>query len=378
MKRALGAFIAVVLVAGTIAAGVTVLGGGDGPGAEEARLIVDGSAVVDHADGATTTVTDATTVAFGDTVTLESGTAALEYAGGARYELTADPAPTVIGVEAVPTLVSGRVLAADGFPASVLHDGATVTAQGPAQVDASGPMVSSYRGGVRLSGLGDLGEMRALRQVLLTPSASPEPLAYDGTDPWDRRYLGEAVAFGQRLEALARGYTNGLRQDSPGESFFEAVIPALAEEREFNQQLLDPGRAPGETLVGAAIAVQGRDGTFTERWQEIFAFRDAGAAWGLVALDQGVSAAPVLDTIELAITGPETTTTTTTAPGQEPSPTTTTDPGAPPTTTTTTTTTTTPPQDPDEPPPDEPGILDPVLGPTDEVLDEVLDTLGLG
>ena len=215
-----------------------------------------------------------------------------------------------------------------------------------------------------------------MRQVVLSPTASPTPLEYDGSDPWDRRFLGDAMAFGQRLEALARGYTAILAGGGGGAvSFFESVIPDLRTEREFSADLLDEERAPGETLIGAAIAVQGRSGAFRARWEEIFTFRDAGAAWGLVALDQGVSSAPLLDTIELAIDGsplagdpppatPTTrrTTTTTTA---------TTRPGGGGSTTTTSTTTTTA-------PPPEDGVLDPVLDPVQDILDDVLGALGLG
>ena len=120
--------------------------------------------------------------------------------------------------------------------------------------------------------------------------------------------------------------------------------------------------------------VQGRRGTFRERWEAVFAFRAAGAAWGLVALDQGVSSAPVLDTIELAIGASDGTHAS--APTSDVAPTrptvpTTAAPGAPPTTGTTTTTTA-------PPPPPSGGLLDPVIDPTSQVLGDLLDVLGLG
>lgn len=364
--------VAVLVALGLVAASC---GGDDGPDMDEARLRVDGRATVTGADGATEIVTDDTTLVFGDTVVIEEGTATMELAAGQHYELRAGDVDSEVLVGSPPTLLAGAALVSDGFPAAITFETTTLSAQGALKVLAGVPSAASYAGRTRISGAGDLAEVLGLRQVVLTPSAAPEPLVYDPSDPWDRRFLGEAIAFGQRLEALARGFTGDL-QPGGGRSvsFFESVIPALADEREFSADLLGD-RPPGETLVGASIAVQGRSGTFRERWEEIFAFRDAGAAWGLVALDQGVSSAPVLETIELAIADaplsadPTTTTSPTTTRRPPSSPTRPgDDPGVTTTTGTTTTTTTTPQQ----------GILEPALQPVDQILQDVLDALGLG
>lgn len=355
---------------------------GDAPGADEARLDVDGSATVTGVDGSEETVTDSATLSFGDVVSVQSGTATLEFAAGQQYELRAASGESVdseLVVETPPTLLAGDALVAGGFPAAIRYDTTIVSAQGALKVRAGVPEAAAYSGRATISGAGRLDEVVGLRQVVLTASATPEPFAYDGTDPWDRRFLGEAIAFGQRLEALARGYTSDLQPaTAQSVSFFESVLPALDAEREFNADLLDD-RPAGETLVGAAIVIQGREGTFRERWDEVFAFRDAGAAWGLVALDQGVSSAPVLEAIELAIDGsplsddpPPATTTTRPAPSSP-----TTAPQTP-----TTPPPTTPPPDgppPDGPPPDDDdGVLTPVVTPVEEILTDVLEALGLG
>lgn len=369
-RRALVALVALGLVAASCS--------DDGPAIDEARLRVDGQATVTDSEGVVEVVTDGATLSFGDNVVVDEGSATMELAAGQVYELRAGDIDSVVLVGSPPTLLAGDALVSGGFPAAITYETTTLSAQGALKVRAGVPSATAYAGRARISGAGNLAEVLGLRQVVLTPSATPEPLAYDASDPWDRRFLGEAIAFGQRLEALARGFTGDL-QPGGGRSvsFFESVIPALADEREFSADLLGD-RPPGETLVGASIAVQGRDGTFRERWEEIFAFRGAGAAWGLVALDQGVSSAPVIETIELAIADaplsadPTPTSTTSTTTGRRP-------PGSPSppgdddddvTTTTgpTTTTTTTPEQ----------GILDPVLRPVDDMLDDVLDALGLG
>ncbi len=344
----------------------------DRPGPDEARLVVRGSVTVTSPGGSSETVTDSTTVDFGDVVVVDEGSATLELASGATYELRSGSVGTEVRVGLPPELLAGDLLLADGFPASVKLDTATVSAQGALKVVAGDEVAAAYAGRTRIAGVGALDEVLGLRQVVLSPTASAEPFEYDGSDGWDRRFLGEAMAFGSRLEALARGYTANLASGGGRTaSFYESVLPALRTEREFSGDLLDDDRPPGETLVGAAIAVQGRRGTFRDRWNQIFAFRDAGAAWGIVALDQGVSSAPLLDSIELAIgesplvgdPRPTTSTSTTTSTTRPGTPTTTSS-----TTTTSTTTTTVPPGG---------GPLDPVLDPVQQILDDVLGALGL-
>lgn len=379
---ALATVVVVILLAGIVA---VVIHSEDGPGPAQASLEVDGRSVVTAADGTTETVTGRVTVSFGDVVAVEEGTAVLELAAGQRYELRAGAVDSEVEVGAPPILLAGDALVSAGFPARMTYETTTVSAQGALKLVAGVPSAVAYAGRARISGAGPLDQVMGLRQVVLTPSATPEPLVYDATDAWDRRFLGAAIAFGERLEAIARGYTGDLQSgDNRSVNFFESIIPALAAEREFTEDLLDPQRPAGETLIGAAIAVQGRIGTFRERWEAIFAFREAGAAWGLVALDQGVSSAPVLDTIELAIAEsplapvpPPQTTAPPTTPTQPPI-------TAPAPTDTTTTTTTAPPTAPPPPPPEQPppppddGLLGPLLDPADDLLDDVLDVLGLG
>src|SRR5690606_7698895 len=126
--------------------------------------------------------------------------------------------------------------------------------------------------------------------------------SYDADDPWDRRYLAAAVEVGETLQSLAQGYTNNL---NPGEGrtpgFFRLVLPGLDDEPEFSGDLIDGERPPGETLIGAAITDLGRRGSFVQRWSSVFTFRDQGALWGLVALDQDVSGTPLLGTVQEAI-----------------------------------------------------------------------------
>ncbi len=374
MTRRPIALVIVALVATGLAATGLAACGDDGPDADQARLELEGTAAVVAADGAETVLDDDATLDLGDTVTLTAGSADLVLADGSRFSLRmVDDAGSSVTVDRPLVLVAGDLLATDGFPAPIRVGDATVTALGATRVDADEARVEVYTGRATLAGVGDVEEVRALRQRILSTSATTVPADYDAEDDWDRAYLGEAIAFGRRLEALARGYTQELRGDG-SRSFFEAVLPQLDREAEFGDDLLDPDRPAGETLVGAAIVVQGRDGTFRGRWEDVFGFRAQGAAWGLVALDQGVSQAPVLDTIEQAVAA--TPTAPTAPPPTAPPPTappTTTPPVGPPTTAPPTT----PPPDPDgdgDGDPDD-GLLEPVIDPVQDIVRELIDTL---
>lgn len=345
----------------------------------EARLTITGATLVVDPDGTRTRFTDGTTVVDGEVVTVEEGTAVLETPGGSRYELRSGDVPSRLRIADPPELLAGDALLVDGFAARLVVDDVTIEALGPTRVRAQDRTVTPYVGTATLTGAPGLGSVRALRTAAFGDDPDVVPVAFDTTDAWDRRYLGEAAALGVRLEALARGYTQDL-QPRVGLSvdFYRSVLPGLRAESDFREDLLEGGRAPGEVLVGAALAVDGRIGSFLERWEAIFSFRDDGAGWGIVALEQGVSAAPLFDSIELAIGESPL--------SDDPRPTTTS------TSTTSTTTTTTPstgvvtvpPPPTTVPPTPSPGdgasggLLSPVLDPVTGLLDDVLGILGLG
>jgi len=382
--RAVTAVLApVVLLAGIVAAALHDDGTEVADG--QARVLVqDGTVEVAGADGATREVTRDTTVVDGDRLRVTAGSATVRFADGATYELRhLDGVGSAMEVGSPPRLLAGDALLTEGFPAGIRVGTATLSAQGALKVDAEAELATAYEGRTRVAGAGDASELPALRRLVLVAGATPEPVEYDGADPWDRRFLGEAIAFGERLEALARGYTSDLPSDvARTADLYREVLPALAELSEFSDDLVDPARPPGETLVGAAIAVQATAGTFRERWVEVFAFRDAGAAWGLVALDQGVSSAPLLEAVELAVATPADGP----APARPADPPTpggsaTTSPTGPPRTTAPPPTTAPAPSPDPEPPPDpEPdpspgGLLDPVLDPDAAMVQGLLDGL---
>lgn len=387
-RRALATFV--VLAALTPAACSD-----DGPGEGEARLEVDGRAIVERRDGDHDEVRRSTTLHKGDRVEITDGVGRLLLARGARMELRAgldDAANSSVVMGTTPELEAGDLLVSAPRELELEAAGTMLVVQdGSARVSrALGVGVAAYDADVELDSAGQEREIRGLREMqvpaLGRPPRAARPLTYRAADPWDRRFLGEAMELGDRLEALARGYTQNL---TPGEGrtpgFFRLVLPSLDDEPEFDASLIDLDRAPGETLIGAAITELGRRGGFAQRWGSVFGFRDEGAAWGLVTLDQGVSGTPLLGTIEQAIgssplafaAAPTGTTGGPTAPAPsppggvgEPPPPSTTTPTPPTTSPPTTSPPTTVPLPPEPLPP-----LEPVLGPVVDTVSEVVDGL---
>lgn len=282
-----------------------------GPGEGEARLEVDGRAVVERRGGARDVVDGSTELHQGDRVEITDGVGRMELRRGTRMELRAgldDAANSQVVMGSTPELEAGDLLVSAPAGAEVAAAGSTLTvAGGAARVSrALGVGVAAYDALVEIDSAGVERSVPALRQMqvpaLGRPPLKPRPLVYDAGDPWDRRFLGRAMELGDRLTAMARGYTDNLAAGegrTPG--FFRLVLPGLEDEADFGADLLDIDRPPGETLIGAAISDLSRRGTFRDRWQSVFGFHDEGAAWGLVALDQAVSATPLLGTVEQAL-----------------------------------------------------------------------------
>lgn len=276
-----------------------------GPG--EARLkITSGKAQVAAVGGSYHSAHTDQRLHKGERVRVTQGLAEVQFSSSRTVELRTDSELTVL---TTPELLAGDILVtakdsqlvvnAGNAEARVRRGAAHVT-RGLAATGAS------YNGDLVISSAGRDLTVPALRQAAvaapgLVPS-SPTPLDYRPENPWDRRYLGDAIELGDELQARSQGFTAQLAPDeghTPG--FYRQLIPALDGEPAFGQGLLDPALSPGDTLVGAAITVEGKDGSFANRWQEVFSFHGQGARWGLVALDQRVSRGPLLGQVDEAL-----------------------------------------------------------------------------
>jgi hypothetical protein len=282
----------------------------------EARLTVDGTAMLERANGEREQVERSATLHRGDEVEVVDGAIVLELASGARIEgreAHGRADATRLRFAEPPEVLAGEVLLTATEAEDVMAAGTTVELTpnddgiGIARISRTLAMgAEAYAGSVVLDSAGQRRTIPALRAMevaaLGRPPSDARPLQYDEDDAWDLRYLGRAIDLGRRLTAISVAYTGSLH---PGEGrsvgFFRQVLPALEDEQDFTDTLVDRRRAPGETLIGAAITTLGERGSFTDRWRNVFSFRSEGAAWGLVALDQDVEGDPLLGGIEDAL-----------------------------------------------------------------------------
>lgn len=311
---ALSVAITALLVIGMFAA---VRDEADALGADQAAVSVAGEALVRRAgENEVRSLADGATVSSGDEVEVVDGTVVLSLTDGTTLEgrATDDEGPAELRFGRVPSLQRGEFLV-------VAPAGYVVEAAGTMiELDDAGPSaarlratlqveVATYEGLVHVDSAGRTRDVPALRQLMVSslgrPASAPDPLEYESDDPWDRRYLGEAIDLGQRLDAFERAATDAVPPATvagpAAPATYRLLLPALAAQPDFFPQLLDPADDAGEVLVGAAIAVRSDGSTFASRWEDTFAFRDAGAEWGLVALDQGADLDAVVGDVEAAI-----------------------------------------------------------------------------
>lgn len=296
--RGLGLAIVAIAFVGFVS--ILTDGGDDLPPAG-ARVTVDGRATVVHADGSTEALSTGDVVRAGEEVRAETGTVVLELAAGGVLEGrggTGDADGTRIVVDERPELVAGELLVQGDEGVGIEAAGTDFDLAGDAAAARLGRGLSvtaaAYRGALEIDSAGQERTVPALRQLgiatLGRPPRAPEPLQLRESDPWDRRFLGAAIDLTQRLDAVSRVFTVEAPAGSArNPAVYEAVLPALSDEPAFDVLLQqEPERPAGEVLVGAAVVTLARGGSFADRWDEVFEFRDAGADWGLVALDQRV------------------------------------------------------------------------------------------
>ncbi|MBW3626861.1 MAG: hypothetical protein KY412_04555 [Actinobacteria bacterium] len=394
-----------------VLAAAVVLAATGGPEASSrpsvARLQVSGEAVVHGPQGERRVGSGAHEIALPGSVEMVGGGAVLELPAGGTIELRAgngssEASRVEVGeVGKVAALVAGDALVVAEDEVAVEAGGARLTLDhGAARLSRSaGATFAVYEGDAELSSGGRTldGGLPPLRQVAV-PAAGELPLAPsplhigEVPDPWDRRFLGEAIALQSRLEGLSTGLTDSLPGDfAPDLAFFTTVLPGLLHEPAFDAALLaeQQQRPVGEVVVGAAIALLGEGSDFEQRWREVFELRSAGAGWGIVALDQGAPRAALLDALDQAVNrspllfrvpSPEPVFTPAPPPGSP-------RPAPPPSPRPTTRPAPAPPPAPRAPAPSAPappppppaggsdGLLDPLVDPLTDVLDGVLEGL---
>ena len=276
------------------------------------RLVVDGQAEVLHPGEDRREVSGSRNLEAGDRVRVRQGTAVIQLRDDRRFELRQGSDLELLPREAtndiLPTLVAGDLLiVSDARRMVVGANGAEIAVQGDARVSRGvSLLVATYEGTSQLSAGASTITVPALRQASLPPTGTfptaVSPLEYSSSDGWDQRYLSDVMDLSNQLKGRSDGFTSQLGPtEGRSVGYFRELFPRLAAEPAFAASLLNPSRAPGDTLVGASITLEGTRGSFAERWAAVFAFRDQGAEWGLVAMDQGVARVPLLNAIDAAI-----------------------------------------------------------------------------
>jgi hypothetical protein len=276
------------------------------------RLVVEGQAEILHPGEDRREVAGSRNLVAGDRIRVRQGTAVIQLRDDRRFELREGSDLELLPREAtndiMPTLVAGDLLIVSGSLLLVVSaNGAGIAVRGDTRVSRGvALLVATYVGSAELSANGSTITVPALRQASLPPTGifpkNVSPLEFSSTDNWDQRYLSDAMDLSNQLKGRSDGFTSQLGpNEGRSVNYFRELFPRLAGEPAFTAALLNPARAPGETLVGAAIALEGTRGTFAERWAAVFTFRDQGAEWGLVATDQGVARVPLLTAIDAAI-----------------------------------------------------------------------------
>lgn len=301
--------VAVVVAGALLAGGVAVALAvrDEGVPRAGARVVVDGRATVVRVDGSTEALASGDVVLAGEEVRVEAGTVVLELAAGGTVEGRAGAGRTPssrILVGERPELLAGEALVAGKGGLAVVAAGTVVSLDGDdaaARVERGlSVTAATYRRATTVDSAGQVRSVAALRQLgiasLGRPPARPVPLRYEETDPWDLRYLGPAIELTAQLEAVSRAVTaNTPSGAATSEPFLEALLPGLRGEPALASLLASGApRHPGEALVGAAVALLAGD-DLPSAWREVFGFREQGATWGLVALDQRVNGAELLD-----------------------------------------------------------------------------------
>ena len=247
----------------------------------------------------------------GDTIEMIDGEGVLDLPGERSVFLRAGPDDaTVVVVAAEPEIADGSAVVVAGEDTSVrVGDVDLRVPAGAARVQRGlSVTVAMYAGSaeVRSAGRAFDGGLRALRQLSVPATGvlprEAVPLVYDqdAPDPWDLRFIGDAIDLGAELDEKSRGFTGQLPGARGDAALLREALPPLAADVPLDGLLGEVERTPGESLVGAAIVVETGD-VGTDRWSAVFGFRDAGAQWGLVALDQEVGRDGLLDRINGAI-----------------------------------------------------------------------------
>lgn len=172
------------------------------------------------------------------------------------------------------------------------------------------PRLGVYRGRVDVARSTEQRRVRALREIALSTRrlpASQAPLSYRHDDPWDRLYLAEAIAFDEEVRHLTDGLAKEYGTQPRPMEFYEPFVPGddaipiigRAVGADENTDLVGP---PAEALLGLFVARSAADQPTPEALaaaaEQVSQLRSAGAWWGLIAVDLGVTPSELTEAVD--------------------------------------------------------------------------------
>lgn len=328
MKRAIVLFV--VLAVGACSRTPT-------PEAGELRVVPISGEVSLLDGGETSALDEATTVQAGLGLrTGPDGRAQVQFPGGSMVEM--GPGALLQLDDRAPEVSEGSVLVRSGEGDVTLH-------AGPAQIEATDSIfrvdrqasvvLGVYSGQASILGAGV--DVPSLRQATVLQDGSTagvyEPMRVHANDPWDIRFLGEAIDVGVQLLSLQRGLTRQLPRgeeasavaDVLGSDFSTGAIKAAI------RDLGDAARAVVAAVVAREV-VRIDGGSRAQVFSEVVNLQAIAddwivivAQWGLVEASErllvqvGELAVAIADSVALPEAPPSsfTSTSTTGGPSQE-------------------------------------------------------------
>ena len=250
-----------------------------------ARLVPGDAAVTVHR-GSPTAAADAP-LRSGDALTVTRGTAIVQTATG---RLLARMGSTINFGDTSPRIVRGDVLAVGNHmrvatqPANLVVNGVTHITQ------ALSLEVSAYEGATSVRTAVEEYALDALRRVVVvgaggSTSGRVSPVTIDGSDAWDRQYLGVALELDRGLNARSRGIS--LQTEGTGADVKSRLLNALSPWTD----LMPLGQSSvGDAVVAAELATAAH--LDANGIREMLLSRADGASWGLIAYELGLTSMP--------------------------------------------------------------------------------------
>lgn len=221
----------------------------------------------------------------GDSLRVTRGVAVVQTPAG---KLLARPGTTIAFTRTLPRVERGDVLVM-GKGVDVATQTATAVVNGAVRLRQGLSLeVGVYRGTAGVRTAADALRVPRLRRAVITGIGAAAtgrvvPLVIDAADDWDREFLQEAIELDAALNARSRGLT---MQAAGGNSVTGNLLNA-AGWRQLSALVDQP---VGEIVVAAELAKAAHLGrnAVTAALQ----LREAGAAWGLIAYEQGIKVPP--------------------------------------------------------------------------------------